>query len=206
MAKKHRRARIATLVLFLFPLSCATIPPEAVSLNEEIGKSIASTQAAYVNLLNFYFEQRRQKIDGAMGRYRERVIEAIKAELPESDTEMPFDQAEKILGRLALRRDQLQGELEKTRILLFDQINRNHLQIIQANANITAILQSFVDVDKGLRSLSTRTFELAGIDLRLEDVTSLLDEQLVSAADLAGDVTGTYEKIRALFKDIEELQ
>lgn len=42
---------------------CASIPKEAVSLNQEVGKGIADNQSAYLNLLNAYFSQKSAEID-----------------------------------------------------------------------------------------------------------------------------------------------
>ena len=45
---------MAFVLIFLNISACATIPEEAVTLNQEIGKSIADAQTAYMNLLNYY--------------------------------------------------------------------------------------------------------------------------------------------------------
>ena len=184
-------------------ISCATIPEEAVVLNQEVGISIESTHATYLNLLDFYFEQRRKRIDETMNRFTESLTINIKNQLPEGVTEIPLEKMSDILRRLSKRRDMLHEELEKTRILLVDQLNRDHFLVIQANSNITAVLQSFVDVDKGMRSVTTKSFNAVGVDLRLDDVTGLLDNQLIEAGEIASEVTGTYKQIKSLFQKEE---
>lgn len=194
------RAKIGIVFLsILLLISCATIPKEAVVLNQEVGKSIESTHGTYLNLLDYYFEQRRKRIDETMNRYTERLIKNIKKQLPEGATEIPLEKISDILKRLSERREMLNEGLEKTRILLVDQLNKDHLLVMQANSNITAILQSFVDIDKGIRSVTTKSFKTVGIDLRLDDVTELLDNQLIEASKIAGKATGTYKKIKSLF-------
>ncbi|MFH1287346.1 MAG: hypothetical protein ABII25_01445 [bacterium] len=178
-------------------ISCASIPKEAVVLNEEVGNSIASSHAVYLNLLNYYFEQRRKKIDKTMGRYTESLLNNIKQE--SGETKMPIDNIGDIVKGISERRDKLYEELEKTRIMLIDKINKDHLLVMQANSNITAILQSAVDMDKVVGSLTTKAFKAVGVDLKLDDVSKLLDKQLDEAGKTSGEITGTYENIRSLF-------
>lgn len=138
-----------------------------------------------------------------MIRYTESLMNNIKKQSPEGVTEIPLEKMGDIIKGLSKRRNMLHEELEKTRILLVDQLNRDHLLVMQANSNITAILQSFVDVDKGMRSVTTKSFKAVGVDLKLDDVTELLDNQLIEAGEIAGEATGTYKKIKSLFQKEE---
>lgn len=191
---------MAFVLIFLIISACATIPEEAVTLNQEIGKSIADTQTAYMNLLNYYFVQRRAAIDAKMEEYTKRLMENIQKQLPSGVTDIPLDQMERLVKEVTKRRNLLHEELEKTRVLLIDQLNKDHLLIAQANANVTALLQSFVEVHKGATSLTTKALQLTGTDLKLSEVNEKLDAQLLKAGDIAANVSGTFQEILELFK------
>jgi len=204
MIVKYRNKTGLVFLLALLLISCATIPKEAVVLNQEVGKRIESTYAAYLNLLNYFFEQRRNRIDETMNSYTESLNNNIKKQLHDGVTEIPIDKMGDILKKISERRDMLHEELEKTRILLVDQLNKDHMQVMQANSNITAILQSFVDVDEGMRAVTTKSFKAIGVDLKLDDITELLDNQLIEAGKIAGEATETYKKIKSLFQKEED--
>ncbi|MFC1816813.1 hypothetical protein ACFL0M_12980 [Thermodesulfobacteriota bacterium] len=188
------------MLIFTSIISCATIPEEAVTLNEEIGKNIADSHTAYMNLLEYFFAQRRAAIDAKMELYTKRLMENIKQRLPSGQRDIPLIQMERLVKEVTKRRNMLHEELEKTRVLLVDRLNKDHLLVVQANANITTLLQSFVELDKGTRSLTAKALQFAGTDLNLPEINEILDAQLLQAGDTAADVAGAFGKILKLFQ------
>lgn len=198
------KLKISIIFLLVFLFSCATIPKEAVKLNQEVGRSIESSHEAYLNLLNYYFEQRRNKIDNTMDRYTESLLSNLKEELPDSVKKIPIDKMGLLLKKVYKRRDILHEELEKTRMLLIDKINKKHMKVMNANSSISKILQSNVEVDKKLKETYTQSLNFIGLDLKLDDVTKILDNQLKEAGKVSGKIKDNYNKIENLYNEKED--
>lgn len=60
---KKLRTLFLYLVFVLFASGCASIPPEAPMLSQELGNRIGAIEAAHINLLVKFFEEKRNEID-----------------------------------------------------------------------------------------------------------------------------------------------
>lgn len=50
-------------ITFIGLASCASIPPQAPQLSEELGNQIASLEKSHITLLHAYFDERRDRVD-----------------------------------------------------------------------------------------------------------------------------------------------
>ena len=188
---------------WVFLLSgCAGMPKQSVQLSQEVGKGIASYHQAYTNVLNEYFAQKREAINRfILNTYLPAYIENIKAELKAAgeDPEKlhPF-MVHDVVKDVAAKRDAMQEELEKTRIALIDAVSKDYLLLIHANATITGLLQSAVDVNEAAVSLSGSIETVSGNQIDFDEVEAKFNEYLLDAGSFSSNSISLYESVKAM--------
>ena len=194
-------------IVFLICLvltGCASIPKEAVSLNQEVGKGIADNQRAYLNLFNAYFSQKGAEIDRwIQNEYLPAYISNIKAEMKKHGVEdKPFDEGmtKDMLTNIVKKRNDMQRDLEKTRLALWERITKDHVVLLQANASITGLLQSAVDVKEATSALGNKTLKTSGANFTFSDFEKVFDEYLKKADDASATGVSIYESVKLLIE------
>lgn len=192
-------------IVFLICLvltGCASIPKEAVSLNQEVGKGIADNQNAYLNLLNAYFSQKSAEIDRwIQNEYLPAYISNIRAEMKKHGVEdKPFDEhmTKDMLTDIVKKRNDMQRDLEKARLSLWERITKDHVVLLQANASITGLLQSAVDVKEATSALGNKILKASGTDFTFSDFEKVFDEYLKKAGDASATGVSIYEGVKPL--------
>lgn len=193
------------IVLQIAILCCATIPPESVTLSQEVGKGIAENQRAYLGLLNRYFEIKRQLInDAILNEYLPNYIKSIQEGLKQADEDpnkFTSKMLKDILTDIVKKRDELHEDLEKTRVAIWERINEDHTLLLEANSTITGLLQSAVSVRAEASSLGKTIQEATKTKFNFEDFEKLFDEHLKKIGDTSAELINLHDSIEALFKN-----
>ncbi len=186
-------------ILCLCITGCATIPKESVTLSQEVGKGIVENQNAYMNLFNRYFAQKRQQIDKRiMDKYLPNYISNLQKDLRDAGEDPDnFDanMIKDIISDVIHKRDELQEDLEKTRIVIWEHVSKDHLLLLQANSTITGLLQSAVDVKEATSSIGEMIQEATKSDFSFDEFEKLFDEYLKKAGDTSAEGISLYNKI-----------
>jgi len=168
---------------------CASIPKESVDLSAGIGNGIAESKRSHMNLLNVYFAAKRTELD--------RVIEneylpsfvakvqagLIKAGLPATLT--PTQQAD-VIKMVLKEQDERQGDLEKTRLYLYEYLDEHYTTLMRANAGVTALLQSAVNVKESTSQISGTLSSASGGKVDLNQLEEKFNEYLKDAGTDTG--------------------
>lgn len=200
---KHSSFFLILLLSTVIIFGCTTIPKESVDLSKEVGNGIAESRRTDINLLNAYFQTKKTAIDAWIENvYLPEFLKNVqarlkKAGLPETLT---TNQMKDIMARVITKRDQMQADLEKTRILFVEQRNNYYASLSQANSGVTAILQSAVNVKEATSSLTASAKSVSKGKIDLDLINQEFAEYLKKAGSAAGETTSLYEKINALFQ------
>jgi len=187
------------LVLLVFLLTaCTTIPQESVDLSAEVGIGLQRQHQSEVDLINLYFENKRESLDEAM----ERALDKYFATLtPSGSITLNKSQLKDIAAdvtELNARNNAAKEELEKARILLMKKLNENYLLLNQANASVTGLLQSVVTV-KGARSEAFQSLCVSRkAKMDLANLFSEVDEFVLKGGKEAGKAIKLVEKLKLL--------
>jgi len=199
MSAYGNRGAAAGLLLAAWLLTlggCANIPAESVALNQEVGRGIAESRERHVNLVNVYFRAKSEQVDDWIeNRYLAEYLRNIQAELKKAgqSTVLTPEQLRDVLKDVIAERDQKQADLEKTRVLLLERIETHYAGLVQANAAVTALLQSAVSVRESQgRAVGT----LSGGRVDLDVVEQKFSGYLTKAGAAADKATSLYENVK----------
>jgi hypothetical protein len=199
---KRKAVKLFCVVLVLLLSGCAGMPKQSVQLSQEVGRGIALYHQAYTNVLNEYFVQKREAINRfILNAYLPVYLENIKAELKaagEDPEKLHSFMVHDVVKDVAGKRDAMQEELEKTRIALIDAVSRDYLLLIQANATITGLLQSAVDVNAAAESLSGTIETVSGNQIDFDEVEAKFNEYLLDAGSFSSNSISLYDSVKAM--------
>ena len=143
--------KMLAVTLFAIPIGCATVPRESVSLSQTIGQRINATHTSYLGLLEEYFRLRRQLIDTWIREsYLSSYMKNLYKEAEKTGESINFLDPKitgEIFTTLITRRNQMQFELDKAKIVLINRINTDHEILVQANNTLRDLLASMVEQD-----------------------------------------------------------
>lgn len=200
---KYAAASLIVLTLIIAS-SCASIPKDTVVLSKEVGKGIAENQRAYISLFNRYFDQKKTLIDQAITeKYIPLYIANIQKGLEEAGQDpnsLGIERLKDILTDVIKKRDEMQSELEKTRILLIQRISADNELLLQANATITGLLQSAVDVKEATSALGEPLVKPLKSGFDFDEFEKIFNNYLDQGANIAGEAEKLSEKVKLLFK------
>lgn len=198
-------AAVSLIILTLMIVSsCASIPKDTVLLSKEVGKGISENQRAYISLFNRYFDQKKTLIDQAIiEKYIPLYIANIRKGLEEAGQDpnsLSTEKLKDVITDVIEKRDEMQAELEKTRIMLIERISADHELLLQANATITGLLQSAVDVKEATSALGETLVKPFKSDFDFAEFEKIFDDYLEKGAGVVGEVGKLSEKVKLLFK------
>ena len=191
--------------ILIFLTSCAHVPRESAELSRNIGTGIAENHQAHVALINLYFAQKREAIDGFIEKdFTPQYIATVQTKLGTNsfDAEMMRD----VIQRIAHKRDVMQSELEQSRLAVLDRVESNNALLLQASAQLTALLTSAANVEEAdgaltgaLKNASGGRIDFAAMDKKFEDY-------LQRAGDLSQKTASIYDELQSTITNIPPLR
>lgn len=208
---RNRRNLVWICLLALLP-ACATIPPEAPELSQQLGNRLSAMHKAHQALLKQYFDEKRKKVDEfvenvyvpqfAKNFFEQPGIQATWDEVVKSDD--PTDRLKFVtmvgpklqvyINKKRLEFIQPLDDLERT---VDDQLKTEYDNMAAINNTLTSFLYSAAKVDANRK----RYLEMVGIkDDKIQEVIDKTDAAVKELTAGAEKVAKTDERARE-FKD-----
>ena len=211
----HSRHSLCLCILLTFLAGCASVPPESVRLSRAMGQDLAALQASYEALIDSHFERlKAERLRYVEEEWTPAYIsewindgmlrETARGEVVYDESAGEFVQptpgvAEKqLLGTVESWADaaihdidskkaELLEPLESDRKKLLRDVRLGFAHIQEANANITALLQSLTD----LQGAQAEALERMKLNNFAEKISARL-------ADVSDKAASALERIREL--------
>ena len=181
-------------IVFLFLIGCASIPKESVQVSKIIGDGIAENEKAHLSLVNKYFELKSEQIDMWVVRvYFPKLIDNIKVELSTLLTE---NQYEEIVTVVIEKRDDMQKDLEKTRVKVVADIQENYTELIRANSDLTRLLQASSD----LKEATEQQLKKVGVEFDFDEFDKSFSKYLNQADKATSQGEKLYDNAQKYIK------
>jgi len=146
------------LTLLIGIAGCATIPKESVKLSENLSGMIESAKASHVNLVNKYFEEKKNEVKRfVMEEYKPVFIKNVGERLKTQDREFTFELYDRAMERILKKMDQWVGEVEEMRIEVLNELDEHYYLMSQTNEAITGLLRSASKVEESRKELIERS-------------------------------------------------
>ena len=201
---------IQTFILLAFVsllTACsATIPQESVDLSREVGIGLRKQYQAQVDLVNLHFSIRQERLDKAMSRAIDTHFGSLMAK---DSIELNRAQMKAVAEDVLLYHkdnNSAKAELEKARLLLIKKLNGNYLKLNQANASITNLLQSAVDIQEATTESYKKLSDDIGGIIDLDEIFSALDDFVLKDGKEADNLIELTKKLEDILKIKENEQ
>lgn len=199
------------VALLLACWSCASIPRESIDLSRQVGDGIGKSRRAHLATLDAFYARLRADNDAwVVSVFLPRTLENAKSALAEAckksgDTstgcaQLTEREVERIVKRIVQFRDELQAALDKNHDEAVRLLNEHYGALEAANAGITGLLASAVDVKDAARSATTSLGDVAGVELDLDAI----ERALVAHLEKAGTVGGSISDLATVLSGVLE--
>ncbi|MCX6150085.1 MAG: hypothetical protein NTX22_06145 [Ignavibacteriales bacterium] len=188
------------LLNFFFLTNCAHVPKEAIDLSATVSKGIQAQQTAYQNLYDSYLNLKKEKIDEFIKtKYIPTFVGNVRKGLEaEGIKEINDEVMNSILNTIIDKRDSMQTELEKVRIVLWERISQDQMLLLNASNQITSLLKSVTDVQEAANQLLQNTSKTTGIDFM--EMDRVFNNYLLKAGDVSEKGTSLLEEIKPIIE------
>ena len=193
--------RSAAVVLLFFFSSCATIPQESVNLSSEVGVGLQKQHQSQVELVNLYFAEKRKRLDEAMSRAMNSYFEALT---PSGSITLSRDQLRDVASdviEISNKNNAAKEELEKVRVLLIKKLDENYLILNQAQASITGLLQSAVQVERAQSEAYEKLSVATSGSIDLDKIFNELDDFVLKGGEKAEEAMSFMEKVKSILNE-----
>ena len=217
---KSRILAIAILLSFLAvgTVSCVSVPPEAPELSAELGRRIAKIKQSHLNLVDLFFEEKRDNISEFietewLPTYIDNLFEQefIANEWEKACTDENTQQrhrfmvqyARVIRENVAKKRKEMFSPLNELETALSNRLNEEYRHAISMNTVLTGYLTSAAELDENRQ----RAYEIMGIQEEqvssaLHKVDSIVGSITSKAEDFENNIPKYKEKIQDLINKI----
>lgn len=220
-----RRQLLSVLLTFVLA-GCATVPPESVLLSSNMGKDLVALQTAHNNLINQYFGSMEANTNTFVDTvYRTFIIRktledsdivktlvtADKGQHPDGLEPLDIMEifSEEVLAQIESFRAEMLAPIMLQKESVTNDVNQTYFAIINANATITAHLDSVVKVhqsqskiltDLGLPEGSREKLveKTVGLSVKLNSKLSELTQLKESLGEK--DYKGIVNQVKTIFK------
>lgn len=219
MRRTNRRHAVglcaAALVLLAGLGGCASIPRESVELSRQIGVGIGQSRDAHLAMLDaFYQRMKADNDDWIAGTFYPRAVERTREALsaacaaaaqpaPDCATLTEKDLQQVMQETIAFR-DELQSALENNRDDVFRVVNAHYSDLQQANAGITGLLASAVDVKEATREASATAAGITGLNIQPDQIERILDGFLQKAGSAGARVSDLEQQLADLLEKFRQ--
>ncbi len=203
------RRTLAFVLLFL--AGCATIPRQSIDLSESIGEGLERSRSAHLATLGAFHDRlaadndawiRTTFVPRLVATAGERIGAACRAagDTSADCARLTTDDISALLEEAMAFRDEVQGALEKNYRATAQVIGRHYAALLRANAGVTALLRSAVDVDEATRDAAATAEMTTGVEVDTDAIQQAFSDFLRRAGETGADISEleeTLEGIRA---------
>lgn len=134
------------LALLLMVSGCASVPKESVELSRLVGEMAAAAKVSHINMTNRYFQHLRSQIENfVLHEYKETFLANVRRLEQQKNPafqELTFDQYDRVIMRVQQNGGEWIQEIENDRQTVLQALEEHYMILSQANASVTALLQS----------------------------------------------------------------
>lgn len=201
------KIKLIILVLLISLLSaCTTIPQESVNLSSEVGIGLKKQHQFQVELVNLYFDIKRKELDETMVKELDEYYNILA---PTGEIKLKKAQFIDVVADAEdfnTKYNAAKKELEKAKMLIIKKLDENYLALNQANASITELLQSSVDVKKAKpEAPQTISKTTAGkIDIDIDKALAEVDKFTFKGGEEAEKATMLDDLLRKIFGENQD--
>ena len=201
---RTKQIALVVTLLVIFVSGCASIPKESIALNQEIGRRITAMHQSNIELVNIYFESKMRKIDEFTEERVDDYTRSIGRQIEDGSTP-PVDAAALLLimepvAKFYSEATEHKAELEKTKILILDRLNQNHMETLQGNRTITGLLQSHSEIEDAIKSGQRTLAEISGDKIDLLKIGEVIEGSFMRVGEMSADAADLYKRIERLLK------
>lgn len=205
-AMKYWFGTMSVILILQLYSGCASVPKESVALSQSIGKGLEENHRTHKNLLNKYFQSKKEEINKFI--YQEYLPTFIKdfqalLKTNKMDTSLTQEQIKGIISRIITKRDQMQLDLEKTRIMIADTLDKQYILLFRANAQLTSFLESAIKNDEANEHLISTLQTSLNIPINLDTLEINFQESLKKAGENSKKIFDTNKDIQNLINPKE---
>lgn len=198
--------RLKIFLLLLISLligGCAKIPQESVALSSHVSSEIQKQYLLQVKLVNLYFSQKREMLNHLMNKeieeYFNLLIPNDKIELTKSQIMDIFNHLKSVNKQYAKSKE----ELEKSRLFLLEELNKNYINLQKANDSITNLIKSAIEVDETKKDVYDNISKLTKDKINIQDLISNFDQFILKSGNKSQELNKLIEKIKKLLEKKE---
>lgn len=180
------------LAALLLQAACVSIPPESVTLSKQIGADIHAGRSAHLSTLDAFYERLQADNDEWVTKvYLPRAVANLKADLDTACRQKGDKSADcaalsesDIVGLVKNTidmRDEMQRALSNNRNEVVRLVTEHYALLAAANAGVTSLLASAVDVKDATRQLAAVSAESTGLEIDLDAIARAFDDVLARA-------------------------
>ena len=190
------------VILFIVILSsCATIPPQSISLTDAIIDEGQRMHELNITLLNKMFKEKRERVDLFIeNEYTPKFLDEFKSRIPagvDVEAELP-NILKSLIPQINKRRDDMQSALEEQRIKLVTKLEQDYKVYRNATSELKELLKSAVKVTKARQDIFDRAKELTNNRIDLNQVENAIDSFIIDAGNVGENVIKLNDNINSI--------
>lgn len=208
---KTKLAFYSFLIFIFLATGCATIPPESVDLSKQIGSGISKSHSAHLSTIDAFYNQLnkdndRWVVDVYLPKFistsASHIEAACKAKGDNSldCVRLKSTDLKTIISNTIKFRDEIQRTLSKNRDQSVRIINEHYNDLITANAGITGLLASAIDVSKATKDAAALTSKITGADIDTSAIEKALNKFLEKAGTEGAQITELEDNLSSIVK------
>ncbi len=193
--------------------SCASIPRESVTLSRQVGAGIGKSRSAHLATLDAFYGRLRADNDAwVVSTFLPRLIQNFHAGLAEACkqkgdpsptcAQVTERDVASLVGKTVKFRDELQAALDKSRNDAFRIIGAHYADLEAANAGVTGLLASAVDVKDATREAAGTLGEVTGVEIDTDAIERSVDEFLVKAGSVGAPVADLEKSLSRILEGL----
>lgn len=193
--------------------SCASIPRESVELSQRVGAGIGKSRSAHLATLDAFYRRLRADNDAwvlstflprLIQNFHAGLVEACKQEGDPSPTcsQVTEEDVGSLVGKTVKFRDELQAALDKSRDDAFRFVGGHYADLEAANAGVTGLLASAVDVKDATRGAAGTFSEVTGIEIDTDAIERSVDQFLAKAGSVGAPVTELEKRLSEILEGL----
>lgn len=200
-----KRIQYALLLVAIMLGGCANIPPDSVKLNSLVSEGITSIHQSNVNFVNQYFTSKKYEID----KFEQQALDnffiiladaSAKPDAPRLE-KTDFEKIKQQIDRIHSQGSKFRNELEKSRLLIIENLQSEYNVLLSANSSVSSILQSAVDVDQAKSEGLSKVNTLSKGKINLTDIDDKITNYLSTIGSTSDNAVGLYNAVQTLFNE-----
>ncbi|GEM_PF-5429554 len=212
--KQYASRFIAGLTAVLL-FGCASVPPESVDLSRRIGVEISKSQAAHLSTLDAFYKRLNEDndkwiTDVYVPKITGEAISDLTAACKKAGDTSPNcsqlnnNDIKRIISRTIEFRDEIQRALSTNRDESARLINGHYADLQSANAAITALLTSVVDLKKATKESVEIVGKATGIKIDTDKIEKAVNEFLSKAGQAGAQISDLENSLSAIVKPADK--